>query len=105
MIRFAADEDFDNDIVRGLVRRVPAVDVRRVQDMELRGASDPLVLAWAATEQRVLLTHDVTTMCRRAMSRVERGEPIPHDPGSRPGRRRVVLRAAERPRSVSATVS
>jgi hypothetical protein len=27
MIRFAADEDLDNDIIRGLRRRLPEVDI------------------------------------------------------------------------------
>lgn len=70
MILFAADEDFDNDIVRGLRRRLPEVDIVRVQDAGLRGADDPTVLAWAAGEGRVVLTHDVSTMTVHALERV-----------------------------------
>ena len=38
MIRFAADENLNNDIVRALRRRLPEVDIARVQDAELGGA-------------------------------------------------------------------
>ena len=64
MTRFLTDEDFNNDVLRGLQRRV--VDVVRVQDLGLRGASDVDVLARAAVENRVLLTHDVSTLIGRA---------------------------------------
>ena len=77
MLRFAADENFNNDIVRGLRRRLPRLDLIRVQDAGLSGADDPTVLAWAAREGRVLLTHDVATMTLFAFDRVEAGEPMP----------------------------
>jgi hypothetical protein len=41
------------------------------------GADDPTVLAWAAGEGRILLTHDVTTMTRHAFERVRAGLPMP----------------------------
>jgi hypothetical protein len=47
MIRFAADEDFDNDILRALRRRLPEIDVVRIQDVGLGGADDPAILARA----------------------------------------------------------
>ncbi len=62
MIRLAADENFNNRIVRGLQRRLPNVDVLRVQDSEIAGADDPAVLEWCAVEHRVLLTHDFETI-------------------------------------------
>jgi len=62
MLSFAADENFNNDIVRGLLRRLPDLDLIKVQDAGLSGADDPAILEWAAQENRVLLTHDVTTM-------------------------------------------
>jgi hypothetical protein len=37
---------------------------------------DPEVLKWAATNDRILLTHDRTTMTKHAYERVERGEPV-----------------------------
>jgi hypothetical protein len=43
-LRFLVDEDFDNDIVRGMLRRLPNMDIVRVQDVGLSGALDPRVL-------------------------------------------------------------
>jgi Domain of unknown function (DUF5615) len=77
MLRFAADENFNNDIVRGLRRRRPDLDIVRVQEAGLSGALDPDVLEWAAQEGRVLLTHDVSTMTRYAHDRVEAGLAMP----------------------------
>ncbi len=77
MLPLAADENFDNDLIRGVLRRQPASDIVRVQDVGLSGADDPTVLAWAARQGRVLLTHDVTTLINDAYTRVRAGEPMP----------------------------
>lgn len=77
MIRFAADENFNFDIVRGVRRRNPQIDIVRVQDVGLAAADDPTVLAWAAAAGRVLLTNDVATMTRYAYERVTAGLPMP----------------------------
>lgn len=77
MLRLAADENFNNNIVRGLLRRRPDLDIVRIQDVGLSGASDPAVLEWAAREGRVLLTHDVSTLTRYADERVQAGKPMP----------------------------
>jgi predicted nuclease of predicted toxin-antitoxin system len=77
MTRFLADEDFNNDILRGLLRRVARVDVVRVQDIGLRGASDDAVLAGAAEAGRVLLTHDSSTLIGRAFARTVQGAQMP----------------------------
>ena len=75
-VAVAADENLHGDIVEGLRRRVPDLDLMRVQDVGLTGASDPQVLAWAAEAGRVLLTHDIKTMPRYAYERVEEGLPM-----------------------------
>lgn len=77
MIRFAADEDLNNDVVRALRRALPEVNIVGVREAGRGGKPDPEVLAWAAAEARVVLTHDVTTMTRHALERVARGEPMP----------------------------
>ena len=77
MLRLAADENFNNDLIRGVLRRRPASDIVRVQDADLSGADDPTVLAWAASEGRILLTHDVTTLTNYAYQRVGAGQPMP----------------------------
>jgi len=77
MLRLAADENFNNDIVRGLLRRQPDLDIVRVQDVGLSGATDPTVLEWAAQEGRVFLTHDVATITRYAYERVQADKLMP----------------------------
>jgi hypothetical protein len=77
MLRLAADENFNADIVRGLRRRFPDIDVVRVQDAGLSGADDPTVLDWAARERRILLTHDVTTLVGHALGRLDAGQSMP----------------------------
>jgi hypothetical protein len=42
----------------------------RVQDVGLRTLDDSVVLEWAATEGRVILTHDTATMPTQAYHRV-----------------------------------
>ncbi len=77
MPRFATDENFNGAIVRGLLRRRPSLDLARVQDVGLSGITDPDLLAWAANEQRVILSHDVTTLRQFAEDRVRAGLPMP----------------------------
>src|SRR5438477_2248935 len=77
MLRLAADENFNNDIVRGLLRRNPELDLVRIQDLGLSGADDPSVLDWCGREGRILLTHDVRTLVRYASLRVAAGKPMP----------------------------
>lgn len=75
MLRLAVEENFDN-IVRGLLRRRPELDIVRVQDVGLSAADDRSVLGWAAREGRVLLTHDVCSPTRHAYDRVRAGQPL-----------------------------
>ena len=77
MLRLATDEDFNNRILRGLLRRRPGLNIVRVQDAGLTGKGDAEVLEWAAREGRVLLTHDVTTMKRYVDERLNAGLPMP----------------------------
>jgi hypothetical protein len=78
MLRFLADENFNGRIVRGLLRRLPELDIVRAQDLEaLYQAIDPVVLQWAADEQRVVLSHDISTMAHHAYERVKSGQPMP----------------------------
>jgi predicted nuclease of predicted toxin-antitoxin system len=72
-----SDEDFNNRIVRGLLRRFPLLDLVRAQDVGLAGKHDTEVLEWAAREARLVLTHDFATMLDFAYSRVERGLQMP----------------------------
>jgi Domain of unknown function (DUF5615) len=77
VFRFLADENFNNQIVRGVLRQSSDIDMVRVQDMGLSGADDPAVLGWAAQEGRIVLTHDVATMVTFAYQRIQSGLSMP----------------------------
>lgn len=76
-MHFLADENFNNDLIRGLIQSDPNLDIIRVQDTEIYQADDPTVLAWAAKEEQILLTHDVRTMPRYVFERVQAGLTMP----------------------------
>jgi predicted nuclease of predicted toxin-antitoxin system len=77
MLRLASDADVHGDVVRGLRRHAPALDLVRAHEVGLRTAEDPSILAWAAQEGRVLLTQDRNTMVGYAYERVTAGQPMP----------------------------
>lgn len=77
MLLLAADENFNNDIVRGLLRRRPDLDIVRIQDVGLSGADDSAILEWSAQEGRVLFTHDASTITHYAYERVRVGKSLP----------------------------
>ncbi len=61
-IRFLCDEDFHGSIVRGVRRSRPPMDIQTAAEAGTIGLSDPLVLAHAAAQGRILLSHDSRTM-------------------------------------------
>lgn len=75
-VRLLTDENFNGAILRGLIRRLPELDIVRVQDVGLMNADDPDILEWAANEGRILLTHDVATITMYAYERVNQGLPM-----------------------------
>jgi hypothetical protein len=77
MLRLAADENFNGDVVRGLLRRNPKLDIVRVQDVGLSGADDPSLLQWAADQGRIVVTHDISTLAKHAFDRIAAGQPMP----------------------------
>lgn len=78
MLKFAADENFNNDILRGMLRRSHDLDILRIQDIpEIAGKDDPPVLACTAHEGRVLITHDVRTITKYAYERTAAGLSMP----------------------------
>ena len=62
MIRFLADADFNHAIVKGCRRQEPALDFLSANEAKLEGIPDPDVLALAAEQDRILVTHDRQTM-------------------------------------------
>lgn len=73
MLRSLADQNFDGDIVRGLLRRIPALDIVTTHHADLTEAADPDLLKWAASDERVVLTHDRRTMPDHAAVRIRSG--------------------------------
>ena len=63
-IRFQADADLNQVIVSAAHRRVPEIDFRTATRAGLAGLTDAEVLALAASDGRILVTHDQTTMPR-----------------------------------------
>ena len=61
-VRFLADADLNKSIVSGILRREPLVDFLTAHAAGLRRMTDPKVLAVAAEQRRVLVSHDAGTM-------------------------------------------
>ena len=77
MLRLATDADVHRAIIRGIRRHAPGIDLIHSLEVLPEGTPDPDVLAWAAAENRVLITNDHATMIGFANSRVAAGEPLP----------------------------
>ena len=77
MLKLLADENFNNDIVRGLIRRRPDLDISCVQDVGLATTDDEAILHWAAEAGRLVVTHDASTMIGLAYARADAGQPMP----------------------------
>ena len=76
-MKLLADENIEPQLVRGLLRRQPDLDVVSMRDAGLLGWSDPDVLQWASDHGCVVITYDVSTMPNFAYRRVEQGNPMP----------------------------
>jgi len=76
-VRLLSDENFNGEIVRGLLLRRPGLDLCRVQDVGLQESDDPTILDWAAANNRIVLTHDRATMPDFAYARVAAGHLLP----------------------------
>lgn len=63
-VLYQADNDLRKAIVRGAVRREPQMNFRSAQAARLDRVPDPEVLASAAIEGRILVSHDFQTMPR-----------------------------------------
>jgi hypothetical protein len=77
MLRRVSDEDVHDDVIRGLRRRESTLDIVRAMDVGLDRTPDPLILAWAASHERILITGDLTTMVGFAWARALSAQPMP----------------------------
>jgi hypothetical protein len=62
MVRYQADADLNQAIVTGVLRREPTVDFQNALAAGLEGVKDSDVLALAAQQGRILVSHDRRTM-------------------------------------------
>lgn len=76
MLSVLADENFSHRILRGLRLRVGDPDILVAQNLELSGEKDSTLLAWAAEQQRIFLTHDRQTVPRYAYDRIRSLQPV-----------------------------
>jgi len=61
-LRYQADADLNQAIVTGLLRREPTINFQTAFAAGLEGVRDPEVLAIAAQQERILISHDRKTM-------------------------------------------
>jgi Domain of unknown function (DUF5615) len=74
--RYLPDHNFTERILRGLLRLEPASEVLRPRDVGLDRATNNAVLAYAAAERWIVLSHDVNTMSAAAYARIAAGQPM-----------------------------
>jgi hypothetical protein len=75
--RFLADHNFRQQIVDGVVRRHPNLDIRTARSLDLARHSDEAMLEYAARSDLVILTHDHTTLVPAAWARVAQRQLMP----------------------------
>ena len=64
-VRFQADADFNEIILKAILRREPTIDFQTAHAANLSGLSDRDVLSLASRSGRLLVTHDRKTMPRQ----------------------------------------
>ena len=77
MIRLLTDENLNQRILRGLRQRLPEMDCLVVQHAGLAGFSDEWLLELAAIEDRVIVTHHVSTMIAHSVARLAQSLQMP----------------------------
>jgi hypothetical protein len=87
-IRFQADNDLKNIIVDATLRREPRIDFQTAQAARLDDLDDEAVLRLAASQSRILGSHDKRTMPKVLASFVASGGTSPDSNlGRRPSER------------------
>ena len=76
-LRFQADNDLNRLIVAATFRREPAIDFQTAQSAQLDYLDDETVLQHAASEGRILVTHDKRTMPKHFASFLAKGNSSP----------------------------
>jgi len=76
MLPVLIDHDFNQRILRGIMRRIPDLDVVIAHEEGLSEVPDPELLMWAAAVNRVIFTHDRSTMPKHAADLLNAGKRI-----------------------------
>ena len=76
-IRFQADNDLKFGIVKALRGREPSIDFASVQDAKLDNLRDPEILDRAASNVRILVSHDRRTMLQHFRGHLTTGKSSP----------------------------
>jgi predicted nuclease of predicted toxin-antitoxin system len=74
--RFLADNDLNDAIVRGTLRREPSIEFTRLRELGLEEYADRDVLAFAARQQWIVVSHDVNSMTDAAFTILRAGAPM-----------------------------
>jgi hypothetical protein len=77
-IRFLADADLNHAIVKGVRGREPALDLMSAAEAHPEGLSDLEVIVFAASQGRILISHDTSTLPTHFIGHLRTG-------GSSPG--------------------
>ena len=77
MVRFLADADLNYAIVKGCRRHEAGIGFSLCERGKATRSSDPEVLALAAEQNRILVTHDLQTMPRHFGEFLMRGQSSP----------------------------
>jgi hypothetical protein len=70
-VRFQADADLNEIIVKAALRREPSIDFQTARAANLSGLKEEEVLALASRDGRLLVTHDRRTMPRHFAEFIE----------------------------------
>lgn len=74
MFRILLDQNFDHRIYRGLLHRIPGLVCETTEGLGLKSHRDDQILAFAASESRIIFPHDERTFGLFAYERLARGE-------------------------------
>ncbi len=74
--RFLADNDLNDAIVRGTLRREPGIEFARLRELGLAEHPDHDVLEFAARERWIVVSHDVSSMTAAAFAILKGGGPM-----------------------------
>ncbi|MGI8980482.1 MAG: DUF5615 family PIN-like protein [Pirellulaceae bacterium] len=77
MVRLLGDENFNDDILQGVLDDNSAIVFLRVREVGLESKPDAVVLQWAAENGYVVVSHDANTMIHEASKRIRTGLPCP----------------------------